>query len=82
MVTAMPFGCPALDALDDLAALRSDAEFAAIRIAARDRTSRVLPPGSRDDLAIILETLRRMQLQIERNARPEISAIYKQRIGK
>ena len=78
----MPFGCRALDALDDITALRSDAEFAALRIAARDRTSRVLPPGSRDDLAIILETLRRMQAHIEHDARPEIAQMYRQKIGK
>ena len=78
----MGFGCPALDALDDIAALRSDAEFAATRIAHRERTSRVMPPGSREDLALILDTLRRMQSQLERSARPEIAKMYAQRIGK
>ncbi len=78
----MGFGCPALDALDDIAALRSEAEFAAIRIAARDRTSHVIPPESRDDLATIVNALRRMQQQLERQARPEIAQMYRTRIGK
>jgi hypothetical protein len=77
----MPFGCPALDALDDVTALRSEAEMAARRIARRDVQSRVLPPGSRDDLALLLDTLRRMQAVIELDARPTISQMYRLRIG-
>lgn len=78
----MAFGCPALDVLDDIIALRSEAEFAALRIAARDKTSHVLPPGSRDDLVLVIEKLRRIQQRLEHSARPEISAMYAQRIGK
>jgi hypothetical protein len=78
----MGFGCHALNALDDIAALRSEAEFAARRIALRDRTSHMLPPGSRDDLALVLEVLRKIQDRLEQDARPEVAKMYQTRIGK
>lgn len=76
----MPFGCRALDALDDLMARRNEAQKAAWRIAKRDNQARVLPPGSRDDLAIVLECLARMDELIRNDARPEVAAMYQERI--
>lgn len=78
----MPFGCPALDALDDVAANREEAQKAAERIARRDSQARVLPPGSRDDLATVLACLERIDWLLRNEARPEVAAMYQERIGR
>ena len=78
----MPFGCRALDALDDLQANRSKAAGAARRIAKRDSQARVLPPPSRDDLAIVLECLARIDELLRNHARPDVAAMYQERIGR
>ena len=75
----MPFGCPALSALDDLMANRDEAQRAAWRIAKRDSQARVLPPGSRDDLATVLDCLDRIDHLIRNEARPEVAAMYQER---
>ena len=77
----MPFGCRALDALDDITARRDEAMRAAWRIKRRDDQARTLPPGSRDDLAIVLRCLARIDELITTDARPEVAAMYQSKIG-
>lgn len=80
----MPFGCPALDAIDNATAVRDEAYKALLRIAIRDRQSRVLPPGSRDDLALALAALENLHEMLtgDEGARPLVAALYQARIGK
>ena len=77
----MPFGCRALDALDDVQGNRDEAQEAARRIAKRDSQARVLPLGSRDDLATVLACLERIDWLLRNEARPEVAAMYRERIG-
>lgn len=78
----MPFGDRALDAILDAQALRHEAACAAERIARREQQARVLPPGSRDDLAIILECLRRQHRPLADELYPHFAALYAERTGK
>lgn len=61
----MPFGDPTFDELETALALRHKAFKAAERIALRERTSRAMPPESRDDLAIVLQALLDMKMTLK-----------------
>lgn len=77
----MPFGDPAYDALEEALAHREKAEKAAKRMALRERTARSLPPGSRDDLAIVILALEAMKLELMTEL-AEVRQAYMQKLKK
>lgn len=77
----MPFGDPTYDELETAQALRSKAYMAAERIALRERTSRLLPAESRDDLAIVLQALLDMRLALKTDL-AVVRQAYMERLNK